>query len=111
MIYETNSGNITLSPRGTLYRPILNTGPKIPVSSPYSRQVFKTPSAEFGLDTTAVRSRSGTEYVRHTADTSVAAGLGVLGPASVFAPALALPVATVGIGYGIYKAGEALKLW
>jgi hypothetical protein len=40
-----------------------------------------------------------------------AAGLGLAGSAAFFAPALAAPVAAAGLGYGIYKAGEALKIW
>ncbi len=111
-IYSSTNGNIVLTPRGTLYRPVLGTGPLLPVAP--RRTVYKSPSTEYSLDTTVRRSNTGTDYVTRTGsvvDTLVPAGLGVLGPTSAFVPALAAPVAAVGLGYGVYKAGQALKLW
>ncbi len=102
------SNGISLSPKGTLYRPILNTGPRLPI-----KDVNRTPSTDFALDTTTQLSPSGvfrtqrTDYVDPIATTA----LGVLGPASAFAPVLAAPVAAAGLGYGVYKAGQALKIW
>ncbi len=100
-----------LTPRGTLYRPVLGTGPLLPVDG---KTVYKSPSTELGLDLTATRTASGNNFVTRTGsviDTAVPIGLGALGPASAFIPALALPVASVGLGYGLYKAGQALKIW
>lgn len=116
-IYSTANGNLTLTPRGTLYRPVLGTGPLIPVNPPPSREIYRTPSTELALDQTGRVSPGGTSYIRRTGsndfnpESAVTTGLGILGPASVFAPALAAPVAAAGLGYGIYKAGQAFKIW
>jgi hypothetical protein len=39
------------------------------------------------------------------------AGATALGSASLVAPALAPVAAGLGVGYGLYKIGEGLKLW
>ncbi len=37
--------------------------------------------------------------------------LGILGSAALLNPALAVPAAAAGIGYGVYKLGNTFKLW
>ncbi len=113
-VYSSTNGSLVLTPRGTLYRPILGTGPRVSVDPLIDRTVYKTPSTAFAPDTVAQRSNTGTWYQRRTGstfDSAVGTSLGILGPTSAFIPALAAPVAAVGVGYGIYKAGQALKLW
>ncbi len=44
-------------------------------------------------------------------DAAFTAAEGLLGAASIYAPAIAPVAAVAGIGYGVYKLGESFKLW
>jgi hypothetical protein len=50
-------------------------------------------------------------YTPNTTDSALSTGVGILGAASLAAPALAPFAAAAGVGYGVYKLGETFKLW
>ncbi len=79
--------------------PVLGTGPALPVAFPKQpREPVFTRSGNFAYDSRQV-------------DSTVGASVGLLGAASAFAPALAPAAAAVGLGYGIYKFGDAVGIW
>jgi len=68
-------------------------------------------NGQFPNGTSITRDRNvSAPAVAHTADV-LGTTAGILGAASVAAPALAPVAAVAGVGYGVYKLGETFHWW
>lgn len=149
MNYATKDGSFTtLSPRGTLYKPLLGTGPLLPVkfgveprgpdaflgravssgadipkrsiSDQTGREISFNPvkRGQFPNGTSITRDRNvsapavSSGAARRAAIDNVAGPLAGIAGGAALLSSTALPVAAgLGIGYGVFKLGESLRLW